>query len=83
MGPLSEAASYMLEEFHRTQVLGHGFFSPDAKVFGTKSDKRPDRSLEKSFFAQLERNSGGSFHPGCGNRRVSSPPNSRKCSLSR
>lgn len=55
MGPLSEAASYMLEQFQRTYVLEQDFFSPGAKPFGDNHHPSPDPTLERSFFTQLER----------------------------
>lgn len=54
MGPTSEAASYLFEEFHRNGVLTSEFFLDDDKLLGGITGK-PDAALGKAFFAAVER----------------------------
>jgi hypothetical protein len=49
MGPLADATSYLLEQFHRLGILETDFFSKDGKIFGRKRQKSPDPNLEKAF----------------------------------
>jgi len=54
MGPTSEAASFLFEEFQRNGVLTSEFFLDDDKLLQGISGK-PDAALGKGFFAAIER----------------------------
>lgn len=54
MGPTSEAASYLFEEFHRHGVLTSEFFLDDDRLLQGITGK-PNPALGKGFFAAIER----------------------------
>src|SRR5579875_2562081 len=49
MGPVSDAAMYMLEQFHRLGILEKDFFSGNGKIFTNKPQRPPDPHLAQAF----------------------------------
>lgn len=53
MGPLSDAAAYMFEQFHRLSVLKADFLSPGGKIFGTNHTPA-DPHIAQAFDSELD-----------------------------